>query len=202
MATFPKKENDIQTLAHEIYNGLADNPTVYPSPPVSPADLSAILSEYDQKFQACVSAQAAAEQATDDKNAILADLVDKMKTDIRYAENTVGDDDAKLKLIGWGAKKASTALTAPGQCRLLEATAEGEGWITLDWKAPADGGKPAAYNVERRERPAGEWMVAGMAMTTEATLTGQTRGIEWEYRVIAVNKAGSGPESNTVMAVL
>ena len=30
----------------------------------------------------------------------------------------------------------------------------------------------------------------------------QERGKEWEYRVIAVNKAGEGELSNTVMAVL
>ena len=41
-----------------------------------------------------------------------------------------------------------------------------------------------------------------MAMESEITLTGQARGKEWEYRVIAVNKAGEGEPSNTVMAVL
>ena len=30
----------------------------------------------------------------------------------------------------------------------------------------------------------------------------EPRGVELEYRVIAVNKAGEGPASNTVMAVL
>jgi len=49
-------------------------------------------------------------------------------------------------------------------------------------------------------------------MDTEATLHNQARGKEWEYRaclcvsarrqVIAVNKAGEGEPSNTVMAVL
>jgi len=36
----------------------------------------------------------------------------------------------------------------------------------------------------------------------EARGSGQERGKEWEYRVIAVNKAGQGTSSNTVMAVL
>ena len=34
------------------------------------------------------------------------------------------------------------------------------------------------------------------------TLSEQERGKEWEYKVIAVNKAGEGEPSNTVMAVL
>lgn len=32
--------------------------------------------------------------------------------------------------------------------------------------------------------------------------TDQPKGSELEFRVIAVNKAGDGPESNTVMVVL
>ena len=64
--------------------------------------------------------------------------------DLRYAENTVGMDDNKLKLLGWGGRKAPSALDVPGQCRVLEAPREGEGWIFLDWKAPVGGGKVAA----------------------------------------------------------
>ena len=65
-----------------------------------------------------------------------------------------------------------------------------------------DGGKPAAHKIQRRERPAGPWLDASMAIESELALSDQPRGIEWEYRVIAVNKTGEGLPSNTVMAVL
>lgn len=40
------------------------------------------------------------------------------------------------------------------------------------------------------------------SMNTEITLTGQPRGVQLEYVVVAMNKAGDGPPSNPVMAVL
>ena len=41
-----------------------------------------------------------------------------------------------------------------------------------------------------------------LAIITEATLVDQPEKQEIEYRVIAINKAGEGQASNTVMAVL
>lgn len=125
-----------------------------------------------------------------------------MKADLRYAETTVNYDDDQLKLIGWGGRKTRTSLEAPGQCRSLEAAREGEGWVFLDWKEPVDGGAVAAYKIQRRERPSGAWSDVGMAIESEITLSNQERAKEWEYRVLAVNKAGEGEPSNTVMAVL
>jgi len=77
-----------------------------------------------------------AEEATTAKDEALKDLADAMKSDIRYAENTVDFDDAKLKLIGWAGRKERTPLASPSQARLLEAPKQGEGWVFLDWKAP------------------------------------------------------------------
>jgi len=117
-------------------------------------------------------------------------------------QGTVDFDEDKVKLIGWGRRKAETSLEARGQARTPEATCQGEGWIFLDWEAPTDGGKIAAYKIQHRERPSGPWTDVGLAIESEITLSEQERGKEWEYRTIAVNKAGEGQPSNTVMAVL
>ncbi len=206
MARFPKSEAEIVILAQAIASGMLPgengaNPN-FPAPPVTSVNLTTLVTAYTTAKNAAVTAQAAAEQATTAKDTKLTDLVEGMKTDIRYAENTVNFDDEKLKLIGWGGRKAPTALMPPGQTLLLEAHHQGEGSVSFTWKAPSDGGKPSAYRITRRERPAGPWLDAGTAVVTEASLADQPRGKEFEYRIIAVNKAGEGEPSNTVLVVL
>ena len=202
MARFPLKEAEIVALAEAMITGLTDNAVLYPAPPVAVLDLTTLKNDYITALNAAIAARAAAEAATTAKDAALEDLVDAMKSDIRYAENTVDYDDNQLKLIGWAGKAAPTPLAVPGQARLLEAPRQGDGWVFLDWKAPADGGTPAAYKVMRRERPAGAWEEVATAVITEATLVEQPKGKELEYRIVAVNKAGDGEPSNTEMVVL
>ncbi len=202
MARFPKAEAEIVALAQAMESGLAGNAAVYPVPPIAPLGLATLISAYTTAKNAAIAAQAAAEEATTSKDEALEDLADAMKSDIRYAENTVDFDDDKLKLIGWAGRKAATPLAPPGQARLLEAPKQGEGWVFLDWKSPIEGGAAAAYKVMRRERPAGAWEDAATAVITEATLVEQPRGKELEYRIIAVNKTGDGEPSNTAMVVL
>ena len=202
MARFPKAEAEIVALSQAMVSGLTANAAIYPAPPVAPVDLTALVSTYTTAKNAAIAAQAAAEDATTTKDEVLEDLVDAMKSDIRYAENTVDFDDDKLKLIGWAGRKAATPLAPPGQARLLEAPKQGEGWVFLDWKAPVEGGAVSAYKVMRRERPAGPWEEVATAVISEATLVEQPRGKEFEYRIVAVNKAGDGEPSNTAMVVL
>lgn len=54
----------------------------------------------------------------------------------------------------------------------------------------------------RRERPEGAWADIATAVISESTLVEQPASKELEYRIIAVNKAGDGEPSNTVMAIL
>ena len=203
MAIFPKKEADIAALAEPLRRVLLANRPVYPKPPIHPIVLGMKSLVYKNRCEVLLAKKAHAETATTAKDDALEDLIKASKSNILYAENTVNFDDAKLKLIGWAGRQTATALTPPGQSRLLEAPKQGEGWVFLDWKAPADGGcSSAAYKVMRRERPAGAWEEVATAVITEATLVEQPRGKELEYRIVAVNKPGDGEASSTVMVVL
>ena len=114
MARFPESESETLMLGQSMINGLLDNVATYPAPPTTPADLSTAMGNYVNAKNAATATQAAAEQAVVTKNEVLQVLVDDMKADLRYAENTVNYDDAKLKLIGWGGRSAATALVPPG----------------------------------------------------------------------------------------
>ncbi len=209
MPRFPKNQADIAALAWLLRTGLKDNPAIFPAPPVSWFFIGTKKTQFVTARDSALSARAAAESAFTAKDVALEELVEVMKADIRYAENTVDFDDDKLKLIGWAGKKAPTALPPPGQSRLLEAPKQGGGWVYLDWKQPAAGGKPAAYKVQRRvggvvgSEPVGDrWGTVATAILSEITLVDQPEKTELEYRVIAINKSGEGQASNTVMVVL
>ena len=45
-------------------------------------------------------------------------------------------------------------------------------------------------------------MLVSVDLETEATLNGQERNKDWEYRIISVNKAGESVPSNTIAAVV
>jgi len=183
MARFPKREAQIAALAEQLWRGLLDNNAIFPQPPVHPILIRIRKLIYQSRHDNFLAARAAAESAIADKDGALEELIEALKDDIRYAENTVNFDDDKLKLIGWAGKKAKTPLTPPGQTRLLEAPKQGKGWVFLDWKAPAAGGKPKAYKVQRRVREGGDWKDIATAILTEATLVAQPEKTELEYRI-------------------
>nr|VFJ91870.1 MAG: hypothetical protein BECKH772A_GA0070896_1003517 [Candidatus Kentron sp. H]VFJ92883.1 MAG: hypothetical protein BECKH772B_GA0070898_1003517 [Candidatus Kentron sp. H]VFJ99722.1 MAG: hypothetical protein BECKH772C_GA0070978_1003417 [Candidatus Kentron sp. H] len=65
-----------------------------------------------------------------------------------------------------------------------------------------DGGKVGTYRVKRREPTEDAWTLAETVMAEETTLTNEETSKTFEYRVVAMNKAGQGEVSNTVSAVL
>jgi len=202
MGKFPGEESKILGLAQEMTDGFAANTTLYPNPPINTEDLNASLAACIAARDAIQAAKSAMEEAMNAKNAAFDALREKMRKDIRYAENMVNYDNAKLKLIGWSGRRTGTPLTVPGQVRSLMIRNQGEGSVTLAWKKPSDGGRVAAYKIKLRERAQGSaWISAEAALETEITLKGQERGKVMELCVVAANKAGDGVESNTVTAI-
>ena len=197
MAQFPTRESDILASAQELVGGLTDNPAVFPAPPVSAVDLQALLTSLTDIRDQVNAHEAAGKLLTLTKNGAVEELTDAMKADYKYGETAVTSDE-QLELIGWEARKTPAAPEVPGAPRAFEAVQQGEGWISLDWKSPSDGGAVASYKIERRERPVGPWALITIAFESEAMLTGQVRTTDWEYRIIASNKAGDGPPSNIV----
>jgi len=199
---FPSIESKILDLGHEVSAGLAANTDIYPTPPMSIADLNAAIATYETARAALVAAQAQAKLALEEKDRVLDALVNGIKSELRYAENTVNYDNGKLKLIGWSGRRHKTPLSAPGAVYDLESPDRGEGWIALNWKKQKDGGNVASYKIQRREENSGTWVDVGVALELEITVSGQPTGQRLVFRVVAINKAGEGKPSNGILAVL
>jgi phosphoribosylaminoimidazole carboxylase (NCAIR synthetase) len=135
MARFPRSEAEIAALARRMMTGLVDAAEDFPAPPVATEQLQAALTEYDATKDAALAGDAAAARHHAVKDEALEKLVDLMKANLRYAENTVRHDPEKLKQIGWAERKASTSMELP---------------VMLDWKEPRRGGRVAAYKVQCR----------------------------------------------------
>jgi hypothetical protein len=204
MARFPSRESDVAALASQMITGLTEEAETFSAPPRAPADLEASLEAYKSAQEAAVVARSAAAEAKDIKDDALDRLIDDMRAVLRYAEDTVNGDGAKLQALGWSGRSDPAAPRAPGQARALEVKREGPGWVYLDWKKPVDGGVVAAYHIQvlRDGEDENKWRDVTICFDTMAVLTDQERGVQLKYRVVTVNRVGEGLPSNTVTATL
>ena len=206
MPKFPIRESEVLALAEGMIAGYLESPTVFPS--ANPTELQAKLDAYHTAKSEQTELQAKAIMATEHKDNTQRALEEFMTTQLRQSEVDTKADPAALNLIGWGPKKPAQPSDPPGQPRLLEAVVQGQTSILLDWKPPmrGTGGTVRTYLVERREQTPGgvigDWHQAAIALETEAHLTDQPRGLQLEYRVLAVNVGGNSVPSNTAAAVL
>ncbi len=197
---FPREEAKVLELAKKLADGLKANTDLFPAPPVSPDEIEADFEGCEAALDAVVAAKADYMGAVAAKDAVFHRLERGMKKDFRYAEDAVDQDEAKLERIGWHGRRAPRPLAVPGQVRSLHVLAQGEDWLELHWKKPADGGKVATYRIQRREFQ-GDWALVEIAMETEARVTNRERNKKLEYCIVATNKAGEGEASNVVTVV-
>ena len=198
---FPQTEAEIAALALVIVQGLAQAGDDFAAPPVSLTELQARLERYNAALGAAVAGDNASRERHAVKDAALEELVEGMKTDLRYAEDAARGQPEKLSKLGWGPRRANAPLQTPGEVRDIQIVSEGDSWAILRWHQPVDGGVPAYYRIQRKKDGTG-WEEAGTSTDTEQLMSNQPRGVELDYRVIAVNKAGIGQPSATVTLVL
>jgi len=207
MPQFPRTEAEIVALANLMVDGYTAHPGDFPSADIP--GLATLSSAYSSVKSMQIDAMAAAQLATENKDTTLNSLEELMRNELKKSEVDVANSPEKLEYIGWGPKAPPKAADPPGQPRNLDPVIQGAGTLFLDWKhpAPGSGGTVRTYLIERRDQPAGggefgDWAQVGIALETESTLTAQPRGVQLEYRVIAVNTGGQSAPSNTAPVVL
>ena len=82
-------------------------------------------------------------------------------------------------------------ITVPTAPQYFTAT-PGDGEVTLSWTAPEDDGGGVISRYEVSSDNGVNWTNAGLVTTY--TFTGLTNGIEYTFKVRAVNSAGHGEE--------
>ena len=199
---FPLAEAEIVVLSRSIAGGLTNHPDKFPRPPAVPETLNTALAAFQSLKMAAINAQAAALEATAAKREALEELITLMKGDLRYAEMITQRDDTLLKFLGWSAPRPRVPQPAPGQPGNLIVADLTETHLTLRWQVPSTGGRVLAYGIHRRPRTENTWREVATALEPTATLTDQPRDVELEYRVVAMNRSGSGMGSNSVRVKL
>jgi len=199
---FPEAEPEIAALALLVIEGLKQLEAELPHPPVSADELQDRLGRFNGSKLRKVAATTALRNEHTANDQDLESLVDGTKATLKYAEVVFRDQPQKLSQFGWGPRRDGSSLETPGEVRDIRILSEGDTWITLRWNPPADGGAVGMYRIQRKTKDAGVWDDVGSSVDTVETLSQQPRGIQMDYRVLAVNKAGVGPPSASVTVVL
>lgn len=202
MPRFPLREVEILQLAQKMIAGFKRHPEDFPAPYVSLDQMERELADAQAGLIKRQEIEAEARKVTTDTRRRFKTLRKTMVANLRYAEIQARKYPRLLHAIGWGPRRPKRPMRRPGEVRALRIVEERETAIVLRWRRPLAGGRVATYHIQRRRSGLGGWEDVGTSVATEAVLDNQERGVEYEYRVLALNKAGDGPPSSTVRAVL
>ena len=212
MPRYPTQQAQILALAEAMIGGYTEHAALFPN-----ADtplLQSLRDAYSIATAAQTEAMAKAQIATEAKQAALAQLQAVIKRQLKQSQIDTAANPDNLKYIGWGPRASAQSIEAPGQPLTLKSIDEGAGTLLIEWKRPArgSGGPVRTYIIERRELTIdetgddggnrGRWRQAAISLETKVSLKRQPRGVQLEYRVKAINKAGESQPSNTIAVVL
>ncbi|KAK2842051.1 hypothetical protein Q5P01_012251 [Channa striata] len=102
--------------------------------------------------------------------------------------------------------RAGEPVEPPGPAPQPQVSNVTKNTMTVSWMPPGhDGGAPVlGYILERRKKSSNMWLQVNKELLTETKLTvdGLVDGVEYEFRVISVNRAGAGSPSAISNAML
>ena len=198
---FPEREEDIVEFALRIAEWLEQHPDTFPGIPFSAAELRSSVDTFNAAQAASADAEARARESHVATDRSLVQLKKTLKAHLRYVEIEVRGEPERLSGLGWGGRPGATDREPPDEVRDVIATKQGDAAVLLAWRPPVDGGPAAAYRIQRRKR-GGTWEFVARAVDNDVLLSGQPCGVEFDLRVVAVNKAGAGQPSAVVTVVL
>jgi len=149
-----------------------------------------------EKF--CVASDSWSKQAvTSNTNFTINDLEEGKEYEFRvFAGNEIGESEPLTTARAILAKNQYSVSLPPSQ---PDVTEYNERSMTLAWKAPIDDGGMliTAYNIEAKTTAGGEWQIWECLDTAVTTVTLQKlqKGQEYQFRIIAINKAGRSQPS-------
>jgi len=129
--------------------------------------------------------------ATPDKSAVITGLTAGQTYQVQV--RAVNEDGVSA----WTDPATLALAVAPGQATGLTAGTATGNTQPLTWAATSGA---TSYRVEYKATSSGTWLTAGAPTTNAYTVTGLVALTSYDYRVAAVNGAGTGPVSSTVTA--
>lgn len=201
MPRFPRRTANVVGLAENVIRGLGDLKSELPAPPRSADQLKNLVDAFQAARREALEANVAARASQKAKKAAFEELVEGLKADVGYAMVMLRGNRVLLRGLGWAWPRARRPLEAPGQVLNIKMVEQGATFIELAWDALFDGGTVATYQVQRRQKGK-VWENVATAMGIKSRLENQPRGVDLEFQVLALNRAGSGMQSGVVTAVL
>uniref|UniRef100_A0AAF5DMX8 non-specific serine/threonine protein kinase n=1 Tax=Strongyloides stercoralis TaxID=6248 RepID=A0AAF5DMX8_STRER len=124
----------------------------------------------------------------------------------QFRVKAVNKEGASAPLNTENATVAKNPYHEPGKPSQPDITDWDTDRVSLKWDPPdSDGGAPITqYIIEKKNKHSRDWQECGKVtgQDTEATITGLKEGEEYQFRVIAVNKAGPGEPSDSSKKVI